>query len=553
MKRKTKYVGLAGAVLALSMTVVGCSSGGAGNGTSTKTTSGGTSSLTLVDVPAPYGSFQPNFNPYSSSANPGTQGFIYEPLFYFDPISNHTYPLLGKSETWSNGNKTLTVDLQNADWSDGKPFTAADVVFTFNMLKKYPAADSNGVWQELSSVTANGQNQVVFQFKSPDVPFADYVLETYIVPLHIWSKLGDPSKASITNPIGTGPYVLSKFTSQDYKLTANPHYWGGDPPVKTIDFPSYDGNNSADLALAQDQVDWGGAFIPNIKQVFTSKSPDNHYWFPPANDVMLYTNLKDPELSQLAVRKAISMAIDRQQLSTKGEYGYEPVANPTGVITPTDQSMLDQSLPAADLKFTYDPQGAEKVLQQAGFKKNSNGIYVSPSGKPLSFTLDVISGWSDWDADASMMAQQLQQIGIQVTVHQDQYGAFMNNLRAHHFQLAMYSTQGAGPGMYYTYDDLLATGNGWNVEQWSSPVTDNALKQFASTTDTSKQQQALNVLEKAVAEQIPSIPLLEGVNWYEYSTAHFTGWPTESNPYVNPAPWAWPAPEILVMHLKPKS
>lgn len=134
----------------------------------------------------PKGNFTENFNPFSASADDGTSGFIYEPLFYYNEVGPQVYPILGTTKTWSNGNTTLTVQLNSkAKWTDGKAFTAQDVVFTFDLLKKFPAADLNGVWQKLSSVKAQGKSTVVFQFKSEDVPFAMYVLQQVIVPQYL--------------------------------------------------------------------------------------------------------------------------------------------------------------------------------------------------------------------------------------------------------------------------------------------------------------------------------------------------------------------------------
>lgn len=173
------------------------------------------SNAVLTVAPNVTGSFADNFNPFSGTNSvDGTLGNIYETLFYFDNTTGKQFNLLGKSFTFSNGGKTLTVHLQpKAKWTDGKAFTAQDVVFTFDDIKKYPDADTNGIWQQLTSVKAQGNDTVVFTFKSSNIPFAEqYVLAgTYIVPKHLWSSLGDPAKAKITytQAIGTGPFKIS--------------------------------------------------------------------------------------------------------------------------------------------------------------------------------------------------------------------------------------------------------------------------------------------------------------------------------------------------------
>ncbi len=507
----------------------------------------------LVMLPSPYGTFPDNFNPFSSSANPGTIGLIYQPLFYLDNVSGHTFDLLGTSYSWSNNNKTLTVDLRKGvKWTDGVPFTSKDVVFTFNMIKKYPAADTNGVWTQLSGVKASGNYKVVFNFKQANVPFSFYVLSTNIVPQHIWSKVGDPTKVTNTNPVGTGPYVLISFNSQIYKFMSNLQYWGGVPVVRSVEYPAFTSNTSADLALAKGQATWGGLFIPGIQSVYTSKNPNNHYWFPPNNVVMLYTNLQDPLLKNLVVRKAMSMAIDRQKIYMEGEYGYEPVASPTGLILPNNKAWLNPKLPKADQQFTYNPSAAIKLLKSAGYKQNSQGIFVSPQGKPLNFTLQVVSGWTDWDADAALIAQDLKSIGINVTVQEEQFGAYYSNIgnAKKNYQLAI-SWTNSGPTPYYLYENMLNPQGNFNVEQLNNPTITSMLDKYSTTSNATAQKQYIYQIQQYVAEQLPSIPLVYGATWYEYNDAQYTGWPSPTNPYINPAPYTNVAQAIVLTHLRP--
>jgi peptide/nickel transport system substrate-binding protein len=506
----------------------------------------------LVMAPAPYGSYTDNFNPFSSSANPGTVGFIYEPLFYFNTVGPQVYGLLGQSYQWSHANTVLTVHLRSGvKWTDGATFSSRDVVFTFDLLKANPALDTSGVWTKLRTVTAPNADTVVFTFNQADVPFALYVLETNIVPQHIWSKIASPAKYLNTHPVGTGPYELASFTSQGYKFTPNPHYYLGVPKVPEIEIPAYNANNSLNLALAQGEVQWSGQFMPSIQSLFVAKDPShNHYWFPPYEMAAFYPNLKNPLLSQVVVRKAIALALNRVEMGTKGEYGYEKPASPTGLVFPQGRSWLDPAL-KNDANYTYSPAAAARLLQSAGFKKNGQGIFVSPKGQELSLTLQVVSGWSDWDADCAMAVSSLKQAGINVTVVEDTFGDYIANLKDGHFELAM-SWTNVGPNPYYAYYNMLDPNGDWNLEGWNNPATNRALNSFASTTNHATQLEDMYTIEQQMVNDVPVIPVLDGALWYEYVDSSYTGWPTASNPYVTPAPYSWPAPEIVVMHLKPR-
>lgn len=547
MISKQKMAALGAAVLLPSL-LAGCGAAAENSGVSAAT------NQPLVIVQSPEGTYSENFNPFSSGALNGTLGPIYQTLFYFNLIGTNSVPLLATSYAWSNNATTLTVNLRHGvQWSNGQPFTSSDVVYTFNLLHQDPALDANGIWKSLVAVQANGKYQVVFRFSKPSIGSQWWILgQTYILPQKIWSQIKNPATYTNANPVGTGPYLLHSFSPQEYTFTANPHYWGGEPKVHTLEFPAYTSNDSADLALASGKIDWAGIFIPNAKQVYESRNPaNNHFWFPPVNIVMLYTNLKNPLLAQLPVREAISYAINREKLYKVGEYGYEPPASPTGLVLPNNQAWLAPNLPQKDLAFQYDPQKSIQILQQAGFKKNSQGIFVSPAGQPLSFTLNVVAGWTDWDTDCSLIAQELGKVGIQIHVNQEQFGAYYSAFTNGTYQLGISWTD-PGPTPYYLYSALLSSNSSANWEGWNNTQTNNALQAYQSAETINQQKQDIYPLEKIMATDLPSIPLVEGATWYEYNTKNFTGWPTPQNPYVEPAPYYYPSMGIILTHLRPK-
>ena len=111
-------------------------------------------------------------------------------------------PWLASKFKWSNHAKTLTFTIRKGvKWSDGKPLTAADVLFTFQLLKKHKALDLQAVWSVLKSVSRKGSNKVVFKFKSAAAPYFYYVAgQTPIVPKHVWSKIVEPGQVLGQDP-----------------------------------------------------------------------------------------------------------------------------------------------------------------------------------------------------------------------------------------------------------------------------------------------------------------------------------------------------------------
>jgi peptide/nickel transport system substrate-binding protein len=527
---------------------------------------GGTTTTTqkssVVTIPW-QGPFVQTFNPFTAAASgmPGARGMIYETLIFMNSLQGGAVtPWLASSYQFSSDATTLTFHLRsNVQWSDGKPFSSDDVVFTLNLVKQYPSLDTNGLWNYLKSVSAPDASTVVVTLKQPYSPILYYLGDqTWIVPQHTWSSIADPTKYADTNPVGTGPFMFQSFSSQLIALSKNPRYWQpGKPQVTGIHYIVIQSNNSEELLLDQGKVDWDAQFLPNVQQSFVKRDPAHyHYWFPPTGTTMLYLNLTKSPFNLLPVRQAISLAINRQQLSTSGESGYQPPANPTGLVLPAQQKYLSPDY--ANASFSIDTSKANQLLQSAGFTKGSNGIYVGKSGKPLSFTMNVVTGWTDWVTNLQIISTNLKAIGINASVNALSFNAYYSALQTGNFDAAI-SWTNTGPTPFFLFDGALDSKNtaavgqsaNSNWDRWNDPTTDKLLNQYASTTDPNVQLQAIYGLEKIMAEQLPAIPLLMATSWFEYTTTHFTGWPSPDNPYAIPATPNVPDSEIVALNLKP--
>jgi peptide/nickel transport system substrate-binding protein len=558
MRRLTRY----GVIVAAGMIAAGCTAGsqsssssGSGNGTKAATNS----SLTISNEAGQLWSC--GFNPLNPTFTMLSYGFVYEPLVYVNPLQQgKTTPMLASSYAWSNGNKTLTFTIRSGvKWSDGTPMTANDVAYTFNLTKKNSALDLTGAWSVLSSVTASG-NTVTMNFSKVAVPYFYYIADQVpIVPEHVFSKISNPVTDPVKAPIGTGPFTMSKCTPQNITYKANPNYWQpGLPKVKTIQYPAYTSNNTANDDLANGSAQWGGQYIPGIKTFYTAKSPDFKYWFPPTVNVTLIPNLTDPQLKNLKVRQAISYAINRTQVSNTGESGYEPPANQTGIVTPTFSSSLNQSA-LSGWGNGYDPAKAKSLLAQAGYHM-SGGVMTNAAGQKLSFTVNNIGDYSDWVASMQVIQQNLNAVGIKLTPHNLSNPDHQNDLNFGKFQLAFYDQQTFGPSAYYELNNWLNSANtapvgkqaATNYERYSNKTTDALLDQYSTTTSTSEQQSILNKIQEVMVSDVPIIPVIEAVDWFQYDTGSFSGWPTPGNSYAQPSPYAYPDNEQVLLRLAPK-
>jgi peptide/nickel transport system substrate-binding protein len=341
------------------------------------------------------------------------------------------------------------------------------------------------------------------------------------------------------------------------KYSKNHHYWQkGKPKIDTVYYPAYTSNDPANQDLASGKAQWGSQFIPSIKAFYLSKSKDNHYWFPPTSNVSVFINLKNSILKDVAMRRAMAYAIDRSRVSKIGEYGYEPPANQTGIVTPTFKSWLNKKLAT---KISYNPTKAKSILKNAGYKF-SNGVFHTKSGKPLSFTMINIGGYSDWVASAQIVIQNLKAIGIKVTASNLSSTTYDANVYNGKFDLAYDGNEAGGPAPYYELRQELYSKNSApigksassNWERYYNKKVDALINAYAATTSLAKQHAIVSQLEAAMVRDVPIIPITEGVDWYQYNTKSLTGWVTKQNPYAKPAAYEVPDWGVLLLHLRPK-
>jgi peptide/nickel transport system substrate-binding protein len=562
MSRKAMKVLALAAIAAVGVAACGNSGGGGSSGTK----AGG---KTLVIEGTPLSPMTDDFNPFDNSGTGfvvNSIGLVNEPLYIFNNMvpTQKPNPMLASGQpTWTTDGKSVTIPIRSGvNWSDGKPFTASDVAFTFNMLKANPKLFTSGA-PVVTSASAASPTSATLNFATPQIANFFAIAQVYIVPQHIWSKVSDPSTFSDGKPVGTGPYVLDHFSPQGFTLKQNTKYWNkASIHVPEISFPAYTSNFNLVQPVATGQIDWAGNDLANIKRDVLDKSPQNHTYlssvpyFADNNVVGLVFNTTKKPLNDPAVRQAISLGINRQQLSVQGETSYEPPATSSGgLMLPTDNSYLTPSL-ANDLPSTGDAAKLTSVLTADGWKKV--GGKWTKGGQTIKFSISDPVPYSDYYTDAQLIAHALNAQGMDVTV--DGIGdatTWAADYANGTFDTAIHWSN-QGPNPYFYYDGFLdstlsapvgkpaAGDNG----RYSNPAAQAALAQFAGTTTPSVQADALKKLQDIMSTQVPVAPLLYGGAWSETSTRNYTGWPTPANPYMSPQPTS-PYIEYTVLHLKP--
>ena len=547
-RRRSGQIGLITGAMAMTLAACGGSSSAAspssaGKAVTQLTIEGNTSPMTVN-----------NLNPFNG--NLGVT-LMYNTLMLVDPINGTMSPELATSFKAINA-QTLQFTLrQGAKWSNGTPFTAADVLFTFNMLKKFPALDGGGLWNQLTSVTASG-NTVTFKLNQPDVPLNLSLAAVPIVPAAIWSKISNPVTYTASSPVVTGPYTLGSYAPTKLVLKKNPLSFEASQVVpKTVALlvgsPAQATN---ELLVASGTYDFSYNYFPDVQKTYVSRDPKhNTYWFPGGGVIALYMNLTQAPFTSASFRQGMSYAIDRQAVENKAVFGVESVAPQTGLILPGQKAWTDPAIPNSGL-ITKNDAKALADFAKAGYKE-VGGKLVNSAGTQASFSITVPNNYSDWVGASKQIASNLGQVGIKVTLNEPSAAVYTTSTQAGQYQAAMGTFGGSGSA-YSAYDPALnssfaapvgtATVNNW--ERYSNPVTNQYLAQLAAATTQSQMIKATYPLQNVMYNQVPIINLYYGGMWGLFSTRHWVGWPSAKNPYTLPATWNDDLLAIL-LHVRP--
>ncbi|GAA3726470.1 peptide/nickel transport system substrate-binding protein [Spinactinospora alkalitolerans] len=554
MRRRGRAIAVGTAAVAMA---AGCSGSGGGNG-------GGSEAGTLVAYTGQSGDYQRNFNPYSPTANEGP-GTIFEPLFFYNLVRDEEpVPRLGEEFSWNEDGTELTVTVRDdVTFTDGEPFTAEDVAFTFDMVAANPAINQGGYEGEAEAVD---DTHVRVTFDEPAYMDAPQLLgKTWIVPEHIWSGVEDPTTDRINEPVGTGPYMLEDFQPQAFTLAANPDYYGGEPAVRNLRYLALSGNQSGVDALGAGRIDWMTGPVPDIQNV-EENYPGYSAITVPMNQMALFTCSStdmgcegpqtDPE-----VRRAIYHAMDRTQLNTLAFEETASEISPGFALPERDMEVVSSELEAQIAPMEPDTDEAARLLEDAGWTVGDDGVYAK-DGERLSLTVTVPTGWSDYITALNTMSQQLSEIGIELTPQQVSYNEWGDSRAQGQFELLMDSlNQGPAPDPFYVYSYFFSsdttapvgeTANP-NYARYSDPEVDEAIEALRGIDrgDAEARQEHFDTIQAAIAEDMPYIPVLTGGTTSEFNVEKFSGWPTEEDTYAYPAVWGRPDQSQIFLNLTP--
>jgi len=502
-----------------------------------------------------------NFNPLTTASAPRwpTLAGVYEPLYVFNSVTNVYVPWLGIAHEWRDNNLSLRITTRDGvRWSDGAPFTARDVAFTYKLIEQHAGLDRRGLWEFLADVRALDDRTVEFRFKRVFIPGFDELVAQQIVPEHGWRDVEDPVTFTNENPIATGPFTeVRVFRNQVFEIGRNPYYWQeGVPAVEALRFPAFPSNDRANLALVFDEVDWAGKFIPAIDRVFVERDPDTHgYWFPlTGSSIFLYANTTRAPFDDVRVRKALSMAIDRDLLVDVAVFRYSRPCDATALSDAYAAWHKPEIAADGGDWVHHDITRANAMLDEAGFARGEDGIRRLPDGTRWEYTILTVSGWSDWVRASQVIARGFAEIGIDASVRPYDFGAWFQRVQKGEFDLSMgWSYEGPTPYLFYRWlfssatVKPIGTNSHGNWHRYSSEAADAVLDAFELETDPAEQARLSDEMQRIFVQDAPAIPLYPNPSWAEFNTSRFEGFPSAEDPYADPSPNKFDRGETLLI------
>ena len=517
-------------------------------------------SQTLYTSGTAWGPFA-QFNPLRSSGNStGTLGLLYETLFRYDPLKDRYIPWLATSGKWVGTTYVVTLR-KGVTWNDGKPFTAADVKFTFE-TGKLEGSELSTMWKTgLQSIGVKG-NVVSFRFKGQP-NYLDWATNIYsygIVPQHVWKKY-DAKEITAGNTdkyfVGTGPftYGAGKGTSGTLQWNRRDNWWatkllGIKMPMKYI-VDIHNTQNTASLQnFLQNNIDLSNNFFPGIDKQIGGKV-QTYYAKPPymlsANTAWLIPNTTKAPLNDSAFRRALAMSINVDQI-VKADYGnIVAKADPTGLL-PTWSKWIDKAQ-VAKLGFKYNIAAAKALLAANGYKDtNGDGFVENKNGQPINLQLIVPNGWSDWMTAIQIIAASTKDAGIKITPAYPDYNGLVDQRNTGKFDLVINNDKQLGPTPYTYYDYLfhLPVADTQTFANYSR-FTSSGPKPWALTlalnkvkpANVVKQKQIQSKIQKYILEQLPAIPLWYNGLWSQYNTTYWTNFPKSAGTGLQTTPSVW--------------
>ncbi|UAK23781.1 peptide ABC transporter substrate-binding protein [Sphingomonas nostoxanthinifaciens] len=431
---------------------------------------------------------------------------------------------------------TITYALRRGvRWHDGAPFTAADVAFTWRAVRN-PAflAESKDGAEEIVAIETPDPFTVVCRYAKVTPTFAATLFTFGILPKHLLEGVNLNNAPYNERPIGTGPFIVTRFRRGQYVLTErNPHYWRRDaagrqlPYIDRLIFKIIPNSNTLLTQLRSGELDLVTQTPYDQAKQMNGLAGVDLVRSPLLSWQHLDFNFRNPLLRDPAIRRAIAHALDRSAM-VKVNGGFQTPA--WSVVVP----IFDFHDPHA-LRYPYDPVRARAILDAAGYVPGPDGVRAR-AGARLSFRVVTQAGKADDELTQQIILAQLKAIGIEAFADNKMGIAYRQARYKGDFDMTYSSwVTGVDP----VYSRFFATHGSNNGQAYSNPAMDRILAQMESTLDPVERKRAAFEMQHLLAVDLPTIPLTNAVAVVSKNSRlqGFTPNPTNMTPYVSCAGW----------------
>ena len=532
------------------------------------------------------------WNPYSSSCNnamtiaqqDNARVLMFETPYLYNMLDGQVYPLLADGDfAWDEGRTQITFKIKPAaHWSDGTPVTAEDVAYTWATHVKYDTATGASNKAYIADIVAEDAQTVVIkavlgengQALNP-LLVQSYLSSNYVIQKAWTQKLearvGEDSAALLTDPaddvVWSGPYT--KFYTDDTKviLIRDENYWGQDasmwgklPIPKYLGHMIYKDNAAGTTAFKAGEVDVSQQFIANVQDLWLKEGLPVSTYLPEApyhigaSLPTAFFNLGSYGLDQLAVRKAIAIAVDYDTIianaMTNQSATFDQVPRSLMNPTPGEQALYDHDA-VKDLQFAgKDIEGAKKLLDDAGIVDTDGDGWREFEGQNLHYVATAPNGWSDWQAAIEVVAAAGKEIGIDITTNYPEWAVYQTivtnwPLPENDFDIFMMWSDGAGPTQPWSRirhlmsSEFAETTNNWNGNWggYKNADADALIQAIPSMTDEAELKDAYTELVRIYLTDIPSFTLMyRPQSFHTVNESVWTNFPHEGDGTVPPVP-----------------
>lgn len=512
------------------------------------------------------------FNPLDPDPNFPTDGNIrlmYESLLAFNQLTGSLDPMLADSYSQTDSSITVHLDTR-ATWNNGNKVTSEDVIYSFRLDSILPTAHHNN-WKYIKTISADSDNHITFHLASNRNPLMvlNAIAETSILPKSVFKPLLKSAKngknynmekilefKNDIQPVASGPYTLANYSPDQIVLKRSENYWrtskygGRKPAPKYIIHPIYDKNDNFNNAMIRGNLDISSIYLPRIwekgKDSIRAWSREEPYQLPTTITVLTIATQKEP-FNNVSFRRALAHAIDFEKIKARALSNYTPSMQP-GFILPfgTEKKFFNKD--DADVYgYSYNTEKAREILTEAGYSWNSDGKLLDKKKKPVrSISIECPQGWTDWIDAINVVVESFAEIGITATPKIVDYGMWDMDLRRGTFDLAMKTppTEHSVANPWNRFYQMLSTisykpvGEETFVNQgrFQNEDINILLKEIPTITNEDSLIQAYKELNKLFMETVPVLPLMyRPSTFYQFSTKHWTNFPTAENPYAPPS------------------